>query len=69
LNSRLAASFPCISLRVRDRALHGFPWHHPRPHRFPENANSGLEQDPEMAALLAQFKQAGSGDAFGTESW
>lgn len=27
------------------------------PHRFPENANSGLEQDPEMAALLAQFKQ------------
>lgn len=27
------------------------------PHRFPENANNGLEQDPEMAALLAQFKQ------------
>lgn len=27
------------------------------PHRFPENANSGLEQDPEMAALLAQLKQ------------
>eukprot|EP00434_Breviolum_minutum_P041593 symbB.v1.2.037001.t1/scaffold5352.1/size28163/2 len=27
------------------------------PHRFPENANSGLEQDPEMGALITQFNQ------------